>query len=227
MHKLGFSHTDVKPDNILIHEKEGIYIYKLGDLGQITKFRLSLNDQSESFELSEGDGRYLAPEILNWDPINGDNTLVPKADIFSLGLTIFDLAHKKVFGKFSDLRSEVQQNDINLPLSDYSPDFVDLLRKMVDRDPRNRPSGKEILLNPIIRNDIEISYYLLKKEAEELKKIVELQNEEIFQLRSQKIINSTPKIKKSNKYSLNGSLNTDCFGSPSIQATPFSKRKNI
>jgi serine/threonine protein kinase len=59
--------------------------YKIGDLG-LSKIVLC----SSNREITEGDTRYLAPEIFN----NFSNTQVDdltKADIFSFGATIYEL----------------------------------------------------------------------------------------------------------------------------------------
>lgn len=66
---------DVKPDNIYV--KNGVY--KLGDFGCATLLDRSL-------PIEEGDARYMPQEILNekYDHLD-------KVDIFSLGVTIYEL----------------------------------------------------------------------------------------------------------------------------------------
>lgn len=59
--------------------------YKIGDLG-LSKIALCSNNG----EMTEGDNRYLAPELLN----NFTGQKLPdltKADIFSFGATIYEL----------------------------------------------------------------------------------------------------------------------------------------
>lgn len=66
---------DVKPDNIYV--KNGVY--KLGDFGCATLL-------DKSLPIEEGDARYMPQEILNerYDHLD-------KADIFSLGVCIYEL----------------------------------------------------------------------------------------------------------------------------------------
>lgn len=69
-------------ENILISKTKK---YKLGDMGQSAIAKLS------SEEIEEGDARYLAPEILNPNEFPEQRDL-KKADVFSLGVTLFELA---------------------------------------------------------------------------------------------------------------------------------------
>jgi serine/threonine protein kinase len=66
----------------LTHFIEGGEVYKLGDFGLIAP----LDEQ----ELRDGDGRYVAPELLQM--VVRDRRHLQKADIFSLGCTVYELA---------------------------------------------------------------------------------------------------------------------------------------
>ncbi len=60
--------------------------YKLADLGLS---RLSYRTQGE--DIVEGDSRYMAPELLNEMDPSGKLPDLRKADIFSLGATVYEL----------------------------------------------------------------------------------------------------------------------------------------
>lgn len=132
IHEKGIAHIDVKPDNIYV--KSGVY--KLGDFGCATRLDRSLR-------IEEGDARYMPLEIINdrYDHLD-------KVDIFSLGAAIYELIKGSPLPEsgpqFSNLR------DGKLPLlPGHSLQFQNLLKVMMDPDPVQRPSAKELVENPM------------------------------------------------------------------------------
>ena len=94
--------------------------YKIGDLGHIA---LIHGDHIPE----EGDCRYMAPELLAYD-VNREK--LPKADIFSLGLTLYEAASLQDLPKNSleDPMYECFKGG-NLPfLEGYSKEFNQLLK---------------------------------------------------------------------------------------------------
>ncbi|XVF72580.1 hypothetical protein PTKIN_Ptkin12aG0132400 [Pterospermum kingtungense] len=130
IHERGIAHLDVKPDNIYV--KNGVY--KLGDFGCATLLNKNL-------PIEEGDARYMPQEILNE---NYDH--LHKVDIFSLGVTIYEL----IRGSPLPESGPVFLREGKLPLlPGYSLQFQHLLKVMVDQDPVRRLSAKELVENPI------------------------------------------------------------------------------
>ena len=60
--------------------------YKLADLGLA---RVSKRQHGE--DILEGDSRYLARELLNEVEVDGNLPDITKADIFSLGMSLYEL----------------------------------------------------------------------------------------------------------------------------------------
>jgi len=168
LHRSDIVHLDIKPENILISKT---YKYKLGDMGQSALAKLS------SDEIEEGDARYLAPELLNSEEYDEKPELT-KADVFSLGITLFELATGFTIpmngNDWHDLRNErLDVLDNVLHLSDS---FKRVIKLMLRRDPKQRPSVKE-LLTKHLPNELEVALKwekiernLLKMEKETLEK---------------------------------------------------------
>jgi len=129
-HKRGIAHLDLKPDNIYV--KNGVY--KLGDFGCATLLNKSL-------PIEEGDARYMPQEILNE---NYDH--LDKVDIFSLGVTIYELIRGSALSESG--AQFLREGKLPL-LPGHSLQFQNLLKVMVDQDPARRPSAKELVENPI------------------------------------------------------------------------------
>ena len=64
-----------------------------------------------------------------------------KADIYSLGRSLFELA----LGR--SLQPETEREVIALPGDRFTAEFVDLLASMMRPDPHKRPSASEVRLN--------------------------------------------------------------------------------
>merc|ERR1719266_1605195 len=110
--------------------------YKIGDLGHVAPIH------GDSIP-EEGDCRYMAPELLE-HVINRE--LLAKADIFSLGLTLFEAASLRELPKNSleDLEYENLKAGQLPYLEGYSKDFNNLLKAMVNPDPLARPSASKL-----------------------------------------------------------------------------------
>lgn len=127
LHKHNTLHLDIKPENLYCDQGvDGPGQWKIGDFG------LAVAKESKDWE--EGDGDYVAPELLK----SGCEPS-PAADVFSLGAALYECAtgHK--------LPRKERSPDADLPLlDDRQVEFQTLLAAMTLPEPRERPLASQV-----------------------------------------------------------------------------------
>ncbi|CAF3491232.1 unnamed protein product [Rotaria sp. Silwood1] len=140
LHSLYCVHMDVKPENILITYNG---ILKLCDFGIVHDLR------SASTLAQDGDARYLAFEVLS-------GTISTAADVFSLGMAALELVSDYDMPVTGDLWTNIRE--LSLPTEIVSAltdiELKQLLLRMIHSDYKIRPSAKDILDSPTIRDQI-------------------------------------------------------------------------
>jgi len=151
LHGKNLVHLDVKPENILekrvsptlSQERAGqTKIHKIADLGLATAAIGSGCD-----EISEGDSRYLAREVLQ-----GRIHDLPKADVFSLGLMCYELAtNPKELPCNGDDWHRLRDGQLEQQAANHlSKILFCLLQQMVGPVATERPPCAEILNDPAV-----------------------------------------------------------------------------
>lgn len=138
-------HRDIKPHNILVNTQGEI---KLGDFGICA----ILKENEETCKTSlVGSMKYMSPERLQKEPYGF------VSDVWSLGLTLFELAFKRYpFSVESscspiELIETVVGQDISGILKQCSPLFGGFLEKCLQKDPALRSGVVQLLSDPFIK----------------------------------------------------------------------------
>jgi len=136
IHKNGLVHLDIKPANIFLVPSHASAIprLKIGDFGLSRK---KGNYQRSKFEkVKKGDGRYLAPELL--EKVKNISETV---DIYSLGITIYEMALD--YTASTALWEEIRRGEFST--EKVSPSLSRILRRMLCVQQDLRPTAIAIL----------------------------------------------------------------------------------
>jgi hypothetical protein len=158
IHNAGFVHLDVKPQNILFNlkppstgqemrdkMKSGTLVPKLADLGSAVRIGGKVGQFTSEYAPAE--------QVL------GDST-ASSMDVYALGATLYNMLTKTPVNskKLIELMNATTSNpgsgrttsDLKSAWNSFNPDFdriaklastVPVLKKMLDKDPRKRPSA--------------------------------------------------------------------------------------
>ena len=149
LHRAGFIHGDVKPENIrLIDVGKAILL----DLGFAHRAGENASLLEKGYIL--GTVNYLAPELCGPD-LNDD----ARTDIFSLGVTLFELLTGQLPYAIGTPLETMHRHraDDPLLLTDCLPmapaSLTELVDQMMARDPNDRPSAAQ-LVNELVGREI-------------------------------------------------------------------------
>ncbi|XP_045028756.1 RGS domain-containing serine/threonine-protein kinase A isoform X3 [Daphnia magna] len=193
IHSKKLIHRDIKPSNILIMKSPGKYqeiIIKWSDFGLVK----SVNGKGlHSWSGVRGTRKWYAPEVLR-KLINGERAEnkefwgTVQSDVFVLGLVfgylflkgehLYGCSETEIHKNISE-RNPVNMQKINGELRKYYED--DLLRKMLEDDPKKRITSKEVveqlesINNKLTEKEIELRQLCLRDSSSGLiKKINDL-----------------------------------------------------
>ncbi|XP_016845165.1 wee1-like protein kinase 1-A isoform X1 [Nasonia vitripennis] len=196
IHSMQLVHMDIKPGNIFIsreksqlrvnydsaddgfdeEETEEEITYKIGDLGHVT----SINNP----QVEEGDCRYLPTEILHEDFMH-----LTKADIFALGLTMYEAGGGGPLPKNGPEWHDIRNGNL-AELPQYSRDFNELLKLMIHPNPEMRPSAVSLIQHRVLSPNGNKTKAQLRRElnAERLKSNAERIKNEILSKQLQEAV---------------------------------------
>ncbi|KAJ6707649.1 SERINE/THREONINE-PROTEIN KINASE [Salix viminalis] len=162
-HSLGVMHRDLKPENFLFHSVEEDAPLKATDFGLSVFYKpellavhtsplFSQSHSSETFFDVVGSPYYVAPEVLC-------KHYGPEADVWSVGIILYILlsgvppfwaeTEKGIFKQILQGKLDFASE----PWPSISGSAKDLIRKMLERNPKKRITAHEVLCHPWIVDD--------------------------------------------------------------------------
>ncbi|CAG12655.1 unnamed protein product, partial [Tetraodon nigroviridis] len=142
LHSQGFVHLDLKPANVLVTPSGRL---KLGDFGLLLELKRTTGDGAQGKvkeDMQEGDPRYMAPELLRGE-------YGPAADVFSLGVTILELACNMEVPNGGEGWQQLRQGRLPSQFTGgLSDELQSVLQMMLKPEPSERPTVSELLALP-------------------------------------------------------------------------------
>jgi len=150
IHAQGLFHRDVKGGNLLLEQNGSV---KLTDFGSC-----SLNNiPGRKRDTFVGSPYWMAPEVIACETANRKNAYDERADIWSFGITLIELADTNPpYQELHPMRALLKIVKAEPPsLEDphkWSEDFYEFLDLCLKKEPDERPTLATLLNHPFIRN---------------------------------------------------------------------------
>ncbi|PSR93940.1 kinase-like domain-containing protein [Coniella lustricola] len=146
LHAQGVVHRDIKPDNLLLTEDD---VLKIVDFGVSEMFEKPANMRTAK---SAGSPAFLPPElcVAKHGDVSGT-----AADIWSMGVSLYCLRYGRIpFNEpgILDMYEAIKSSTPQYP-EDENPVFLDLMGKLMAKDPEERITMPEIRDHPWVTKD--------------------------------------------------------------------------
>ena len=178
LHKNGIIHCNLKPSNILIDEYGNVKICDFKKSLKVSTMNASLIKKNKTAMTP----CYTAPELFQEEGMYSF-----KSDLWALGCILYELAVGQVpffENDISKLITKIINVDVNFnkpELRNYSDDFIDILKKLLVKEPNERSTWGDIermpwwdgyfynSKNEVNKNDYSDNKNISKKEIDPLR----------------------------------------------------------
>ncbi|EAX94494.1 CAMK family protein kinase [Trichomonas vaginalis G3] len=195
VHSRNIVHRDIKPENILVFSDT---FFCLSDFSVST----TLESPNQKLIDTRGSPAFLSPEECGGDPF------LPKpADVWAFGVSLYSIIFKKLPFDLDQAQGKTVANTIfavtellannNLQIPEgtgASPEVIDLITKILNKDPTERPTFADIVQHP---------WFNSARDIDETNMISQTLAEEEDEQEAQKLTN------EENRKGLSGNFNVD------------------
>lgn len=151
MHSRGWVHLDIKPENLLVTDtgEAGVIDLALAQLLAPRSFWRSLATRFQGQTM--GTRSYIAPEQIENRPVS------PATDIYSLGITLFEMYARRLPLTASDPDAILQMHLRTRPpmlhhvVPEVHPDLSRLVARMLEKNPDLRPHSTDVVIEQLAR----------------------------------------------------------------------------
>lgn len=151
MHNHGYVHLDVKPENLLVTEKGLATVIDLALARPFGKQGFFDSLKSRLGGEAQGTRSYMSPEQIT------NRTLGPTADIYNLGIVIFEMFARRLPLTAADPNAILQLHLKARPpmlhhvVPEIHPDLSNMVARMLEKAPEARPQSMDTVVETLAR----------------------------------------------------------------------------
>lgn len=161
LHSMRVLHRDIKPENLLLDGNGNI---KLSDFGVSHMFE----GDDDTLKVTAGTPAFLSPEACT-----GENFSGRMADIWAVGITlyVFIFGYPPFNGEsYLEIYRSIREDELKFPepkVNEVSPELINLLKRLLDKDPKTRIRLQDIKNHPWITQKGTIEEHELSEKKHE------------------------------------------------------------